>query len=327
MTKVSESGGGRPGVFVSRRLPGTAIDRLGQVADVRIWEGREPPTSAELAAAAEGCRALVISITERIDRRLLVGLPELRHVSTVAVGFDNIDVPACTENGIAVTNTPGVLTDATADLTMAMVLAVARRIPAAAEAVRVGEWGPWQPIWMCGLELSGATLGLIGYGAVGRAVARRAEGFGMRVIHHDPYSPDSCQVDEIFRTADVVSLHCPLTDETRGLVDADRLTSMQPHAILINAARGPVVDSEALVAALHAGTIAGAGLDVTEIEPLPVDHPLLSAPNCLVLPHIGSATIATRTRMADMAIDQAYTTIQGGRPANVVNPAVFGAAS
>lgn len=319
--------GDRPAVFVARQLPGSALDGLRSAADVRVWDGPEPPTPNELASAAQGCRALVTAITERVDESLLAGLPELRHVSNVAVGFDNIDVPACTERGIVVTNTPGVLTEATADLTMALLLAVARRLPAAADAVRSGEWGSWQPIWMCGLELSGATLGLIGFGAVGRAVARRAEAFGMRVVHHDPTTSDSLSIDEIFRTSDVVSLHCPLTEETRGLVDAERLATMQPRAILINAARGPVVDSEALVAALHAGTIAGAGLDVTEIEPLPVDHPLLSTPNCLVLPHIGSATMATRTRMADMAIDQVRILLDGGRPANIVNPAVFDAVS
>lgn len=310
-------------VLVTRQLPGRALDAVREVADVDVWESDVPPTPGELAERANGCSALVTAVTERVDAALVDQVPTLRHVSNVAVGFDNIDVAACSERGVLVTNTPGVLTDATADLAMALLLAVARRLPEAADAVRTGAWGPWHPTWMCGLELSGAQLGLVGFGAVGRAVARRAEAFGMRVMHHDPTTPGSAPLEEIFERSDIVSLHCPLTPATRGLVDAQRLASMQPHALLINTSRGAVVDSEALVAALHAGTIAGAGLDVTEIEPLPTDHPLLSAPRCLVLPHIGSATLATRTRMADIAITQVIDVLRGEAPAHPVNPEVL----
>jgi lactate dehydrogenase-like 2-hydroxyacid dehydrogenase len=312
-----------PHVFVSRALPGQAINDLHQLASVRVWEHDEPPTVDEFYAAVAPCTSIVATITERIDGDLLDHAPALVHVSNVAVGYDNIDVAACTKRGVMVTNTPGVLTGATADLTMALLLAVARRLPQAAAAVRSGEWGRWHPTWMCGLELSGATLGVVGYGAVGRAVAARAEAFGMTIVHHDPGDAQSASLDHVFRTSDVVSLHCPLTESTHHLVDADRLHSMKPEAILINTSRGGVVDTDALVEALRDGTIAAAGLDVTESEPLDPNHDLLHLDNCLVLPHIGSATIATRTKMADLAVEQAWQVLRNEIPTHLVNPDVL----
>jgi glyoxylate reductase len=253
---------------------------------------------------------LLCLLTDRIDAELLAHAPNLKVIANYAVGYDNVDVAAAAARGIAVGNTPDVLTDATADLTFALILAIARRIPEEAAAVRAGRWLPWEPGENLGADVHGATLGLIGFGRIGQAVAKRARGFDMRVLHTDSRS-DQPAIDELLESSDFVSLHAPLTPATHHLVDAGALAKMRPTAYLINTARGTLVDQRALAEALSRGTIAGAALDVTDPEPLPADDPLLKAPNLIVVPHIGSATRITRERMADIAVDNLLAGLDG----------------
>jgi len=252
-------------------------------------------------------------LTDPINAAFLDGAPKLKVVSTLAAGFDNIDLRECAARGIAVGNTPGVLTDATADLTMALLLALARRLPEGISAVHDGEWLTWEPEFLLGMELRDRTLGIIGSGRIGSAVAQRARAFGMNVIEsgRPEGTNPGVPLDELLSAADIVSLHCPLTDATRGLVDESFLSKMQPHALLINTARGQVLDQTALAAALGNGTIAGAALDVTDPEPLPPSDALLSAPNLIVLPHLGSATHRTRQAMANIAVDNLLAGLAG----------------
>jgi glyoxylate reductase len=296
-------------VFVTRRLPFEALDRLRAVHDVDEWPGDMPPSPQELRAAVADADGLLSLLTDRVDAAVLDAAPRLRAIANMAVGTDNIDVAAAAARGIPVGNTPDVLTDATADLAFALLLALARRIVPGAAAVRAGEWRTWEPARDLGADLAGATLGIVGWGRIGRAVARRAEGFGMKVIHSSRSS--GVAVEEVLEASDFVSLHVPLTDETRHLIDAGALALMRPTALLVNTARGGVVDQDALREALHAGTIAGAALDVTDPEPLPADHPLLDAPNLLVVPHVGSATVHTRAKMAAMAVDNLLAALDG----------------
>jgi glyoxylate reductase len=296
-------------VFVTRELPFDALDRLRRSHDVDVWPEPGPPPPAALRERASRAEGLLTMLTDRVDAELLDACPDLRAVANMAVGTDNIDLAAAAERGIAVGNTPGVLTDATADLTMALMLAITRRLPEGVARVREGRWGPWQPAQDLGMDVSGATLGVVGWGRIGQAVGRRAEAFGMRVIHGSRSS--GVPLDELLETADVVSLHTPFTPETCRLVDAAALRRMKPTAYLINTSRGGVVDQAALREALIAGEIAGAALDVTEPEPLPADDPLLDAPNVLVVPHIGSATEGTRAKMAAMAVDNLLAALTG----------------
>ncbi len=293
-------------VALTRILPFPAIDRLREVHDVTVWEGPEPPPEDALRELVRDAEGLLCLLTDRIDGPLLEAAPRLRAISNLAVGTDNVDLEAATARGIPVGSTPDVLTDATADLAFALLLASARRLLPASRAVRAGEWVTWEPARWLGDEVTGATLGIVGPGRIGRAVARRAEGFGMRVI-----DSKAMELDELLEQADFVSLHVPLTDDTRHLIDAGALARMKPTAHLVNTGRGPLVDQDALAAALHAGTIGGAALDVTDPEPLPADHPLLEAPNLIVVPHVGSATHATRERMAAMAVDNLIAGLDG----------------
>jgi glyoxylate reductase len=297
-------------VLVTRRLPGTALDRLGAVHEVDLWPEDPPIPRDELLSRVRDAEGLLAVLTERVDAELLEVAPQLRAVANYAVGVDNVDVEACRARSVAVGNTPDVLTDATADVAFALILAAARRLPEGMAAVRNGEWTSWGPEWLLGLELHGATLGIVGMGRIGRAVARRAEGFGMQVIHTGRRGGDP-SLATVLEKADVVSVHVPLTEETRHLIDAAALARMKPTAILVNTARGPIVDQAALAAALHAGTIGAAALDVTDPEPLPPDDPLLQAPNVIVLPHLGSATHKTRARMADLAVDNLLAALDG----------------
>jgi lactate dehydrogenase-like 2-hydroxyacid dehydrogenase len=246
-------------------------------------------------------------------------------ISNYAVGVDNIDVAAATARGIMVGNTPGVLTEATADLTWALMMAVARRLGEAERVLRAGKWRSWSPQLLLGQEVFGASLGIIGFGRIGQAVARRAGGFGMRVRYHSRTRPpvsgvEYADLETLLRSSDFVSIHTPLTGETRGIIGRRELAMMKPTAILVNTARGPVVDQEALVAALREGRIAGAGLDVFAVEPLPMDDPLRTLENVVLLPHIGSAGVATRKRMALMAAENLIAGIRGERPPYLVNP-------
>lgn len=305
-------------VVVTRDLPGPALDQLRELFDVDVWPRPEPPPRDELLRRVAEADALVSMVTEQVDAELLDAAPRLRMVANVAVGYDNIDVDACTQRGVAVANTPGVLTETTAELTLALILATSRRLLEAADAVRAGEWPDWHPTWMCGRDLRGSTLGVIGFGAVGRQVAALGEAIGMRVIHHDV--DQGMALDDLLASADVVTLHVPLLPETTGLIGSRELSLMKQNAILVNAARGAVIDTHALIAALKDGTIRGAGLDVTPVEPLPPDHPLLGLPNCLVLPHIGSATIETRSKMASLAVEAVLDDLRGLPLKHPVNP-------
>jgi glyoxylate reductase len=298
-------------IFITRELPFEAVDRLRAEHDVDVWERPEPPPADALCERAANAHGLLTMLTERVDEALLDAAPSLRAIANMAVGTDNIDLDAAAAHGIAVGNTPDVLTDTTADLAFALLLAVARRLPQGAAEVREGRWGAWQPAHDLGADVAGATLGIVGRGRIGEAMARRGEGFGMRVIHSSRSS--GVPLAELLEQADFVSLHTPLTPDTRHLIDADALARMKPTAFLINTARGGVVDQDALREALLGGAIAGAGLDVTDPEPLPPDDPLLDAPNLLVVPHVGSATVRTRERMAAMAADNLLAAL-AGRP-------------
>jgi glyoxylate reductase len=294
-------------VFVTRRLPGTALERLAAEHEVEVWPGDMPPSREDLLAGVAEADGLLSLLTDRVDGELLEAAPRLRAVANYAIGFDNIDLEATDARGVKVGNTPDVLTDATADLAWALMLAVARRIVESNQDVLDGKWRTWEPQGWIGPDVHGATLVVVGAGRIGRAVAKRAEGFEMDVVLVD-------LGDDLFAAlerADFVSLHAPLTPETRHLMDAGALARMKRTAILVNTARGPLVDQDALAAALHEGRLAGAGLDVTDPEPLPPDHPLLKAPNLLVVPHIGSATHTARAAMADRAVDNLLAALRG----------------
>jgi glyoxylate reductase len=295
--------------FVTRRLPGSALERLSAVHDVRIWPSSLPPTAEELRAGVADVEGLLSMLTDRIDDDLLAHAPKLKAIANYAVGYDNVDLAATSRRGIPVGNTPDVLTGATADLALALLLCAARRLPEAMESVRRGEWGTWEPERFLGFEVHDATLGIIGMGRIGSAVAKRARSFDMNVIHASARDRDA--VARLLSESDFVSLHCPLTPETYHLIDGAALAQMKPTAFLVNTARGPIVDQIALRHALGDGTIAGAALDVTDPEPLPADDPLLSAPNLIVVPHIGSATHTTRERMADLAVDNLLAALDG----------------
>jgi glyoxylate reductase len=295
-------------VFVTRALPGDALDRL--VADghrIDVWEGHLPPHPTELRERAATADGLLTMVTDRVDAALLDAAPRLRVIANYAVGTDNIDLALTAERTIPVGVTPDVLTEATADLAFALLLAAARRLVEAHDAVRDGRWRTWEPQGWLGADVHGATLAIVGPGRIGEAVARRAAGFDMAVLR---VGRDD-DLHAALAQADVVSLHAPLTPATRHLIDAPALAAMRPGAILINTGRGGLVDQQALAQALTDGRLGAAALDVTDPEPLPPDHPLLRAPNLLVVPHIGSATRTTRARMADLAVDNLLAGLQG----------------
>jgi glyoxylate reductase len=308
-------------VFVTHELPGDALDRLKAEHDVRVWTEPRPAPRDALLEGARGAEGLLSMLTDRVDAELIEGSPRLVAIANYAVGTDNIDLDAATARGIPVGNTPDVLTDTTADLAFALMLAAARRIVEADAYVRAGEWGEWAPDVLLGHDLHGATLGIVGFGRIGRAVARRAEGFSMEVVHTS--RSGGMPLDELLERSDFVSLHAPLTPETKGLIGERELALMKPTAVLVNTARGGLVQTDALERALRDGDIAAAGLDVTDPEPLPADHPLLSAPNLVVAPHIGSATHRTREAMAGMAVDNLLAALAGERMPHCANPEVY----
>ena len=321
---------GRPCVFVTRRLPGDAVSRLAAHADIDQWTAELPPPYEELTRRAADAEALVCLLTDRIDAALLDAASRLRAICNVAAGYDNIDLAAASKRGIPVGNTPGVLTETTADLAFALMLACARRIVEADRFVRDGLWRAWDPSLLLGYDLHGATLGIVGFGKIGQAVARRAHGFDMRVLYASTSAVDTAApaervaLDALLRTADFVSLHVPLTPATAKIIGDPQLRSMKPGAILVNTARGGVIDQAALVRALEEGWIAGAGLDVAAVEPIPRGDALLRAPNITLLPHIGSASHATRERMAALAIDNCLAALRGERMPHCLNPDVYG---
>jgi glyoxylate reductase len=323
-----------PKVFVSRIIPEEGLRRIVEACDADVWEGDLPPPRDDLLRAIEGCDGVLTLLTDKVDDEFLDRAGRnLKVVSNFAVGYDNIDVAACTARRIPVGNTPGVLTETTADLAWALLMVAARRLVEGDRYVREGKWKTWGPMLLMGPDVHGATIGIVGFGRIGQAVARRAKGFGMRIVYHDlQRSPKSVEAefDATFMTlegllhdSDFVSLHTVLSPETKGLMNAERLGWMKPTAVLVNTSRGPVVDSMALVDALKSGTIAAAGLDVTDPEPLPADHPLVGLDNCLVVPHIASASRATRGKMASMAAANLLAGIRGERLPTPVNPEVY----
>jgi glyoxylate reductase len=310
-------------VLVTRHLPEGGLDPLVDAGHELVQRADDDPyTTAELVGLAPEFDAIVCVLTDRIDRAVLeAGASRLRVVANVAVGYDNVDAAAAAEIGIAVCNTPGVLDETTADLAFLLILAACRRATDAEADLRAGRWTGFHIGDFLGVDVHGAILGILGYGRIGRAVARRAAGFGMEVLHHTRSDTGVAgwvaDLDDVLRRSDIVSLHVPLHDGTRALIDARRLALMKPSAVLVNTARGPVVDEEALAIALEDGTIFGAGIDVYEREP--EVHPrLLAAPHAVLLPHIGSATEATRRRMARLASEGAAAVLAGERPPNLV---------
>jgi lactate dehydrogenase-like 2-hydroxyacid dehydrogenase len=308
-------------VFVTRSLPGAALERLAAAHDTDIWRDRQPPPRPALQEQAREAEGLLSLLTDPVDAELIAACPKLRTVSNYAVGVDNVDLAAATARGIPVGNTPGVLTDSTADLALALMLGIARRLVEGDAFVRAGEWVTWEPGLLLGHDLHGATVGIIGFGRIGQAVARRLEGFGCEILHTS--RSGGVELAELLERSDFVTLHCPLTPATRGLIGGEALRRMKPTAYLVNTARGPIVDSDALRSALEQCEIAGAALDVTDPEPLPADQPLLEAPNLIVIPHLGSATHATRERMADMAVDNLLAALAGEPMPNCANPEVY----
>ena len=322
----------KPSIFVTRALPGDPTPRLREVANVIVWPHDEPPPHDELVRRAADADALLTMLTDRIDAAVLDAGKQLRIVAQMAVGYDNVDVAAATERGILVTNTPGVLTETTADLAFALLLAAARRVVEGDRLTRTGGWKSWHPSFLLGQDVHGATLGIVGLGQIGLAVARRARGFDMRILYHDrtrhpqaeaELGAEYVSLDRLLGESDFVSLHVPLASQTRHLIGQRELSLMKPSAVLVNAARGAVVDQQALCAALKERRIAAAGLDVAEIEPIPVDDPLLTLDNVVVTPHIGSASVATRARMAEMAVESVLQALRGELPSNCVNAEAF----
>ena len=322
----------KPKVFVTRAIRDHGLDLVKEFCDAEIWPDELPPSREVLLEKVRGMDGLLCMLTDRIDAELLDAAGSgLKVVSNHAVGFDNIVVPDATVRGIPVGNTPGILTDATADFAFALLMAAARRVTEAERYVRAGQWKTWGPSILLGSDFVGATLGLVGFGRIGQAVAKRASGFEMRVIYFDPTaSPDPAlnaspvgSLDELLRQSDFVSLHVPLTPETHHLVNADFLNKMKSNAVLVNTARGPVVDQDALYSALKNKQIFAAALDVTDPEPLPLDSPLLRLENCIIAPHIASASEKTRNDMAVLAAKNLIAGLKGERLPHCVNPEVY----
>ena len=322
-----------PKIVVTRRIPEPAVEILREAGDVWVSPDDRPLEVAELHDAIKGADIVVTLLHDKVDDAFLDAAgDQLRAVCNVAVGFDNIDVPAATKRGVLVTNTPAVLTEATADLAMTLILAVTRRIGEGERIIRAREPWSWHMFMLLGTGLQGKTLGVVGMGAIGQSLARRAKAFGMEIVYSDARQAPAeveqelgarrVELDELLRTADVVSIHAPLMDETRHLINAETLGLMKDSAYLVNSARGPIVDEAALVDALKAGQIAGAGLDVYENEP--ETHPgLVDLDNVVLLPHLGSATIETRTAMGVLAAENAVLALRGERPKTPVNPEVL----
>lgn len=322
----------KPRILVSRHVFPEAIDILEPVADIQYHDSSTGLSPEDLRAAIVGKQAVVCQLTDRIDAAFMDSGSDLKVISNVAVGFDNVDVPAATERGIVVTNTPGVLTDTTADLAFSLMVSAARRICEADRFLRAGRWQQWEIDMMTGHDIYGHTLGIYGLGRIGQGMARRASGFDMRVLYHDTVRATAEQEEEwgieyvdretLFRESDFLTIHVPLTEQTRHAVGKDEFALMKRNAVLVNTSRGPVVDEKALADALEQGEIASAGLDVFEHEPV-VEPKLLALENIVLVPHIGSASIKTRTRMCTMAAQNAVAVLSGQRPPNPVNPEVL----
>lgn len=320
----------RPRVFVSRRMRDAGLNLVLEFCDADVWEEEMPPAREVLLEKVRGVVGFLSMLTDRVDAELLDAAgPQLKVVSNHAVGFDNIVVADATARGIPVGNTPGILTDATADLAFALLLAAARRLVELEKYIRAGKWKTWHPSMLLGMDLAGKTLGLVGFGRIGQAVAKRAVGFDLRVIFYDPTAKTEFgaikmnSLDELLRESDFVSVHAPLNESTRHMVNADFLSKMKPNSVFVNTSRGPVVDQAALYEALRAKQIFAAGLDVTDPEPLPLDSPLLTLENCVIVPHIGSASERTRDAMARLAAENLIAGLKGERLPHCINPEVY----
>ena len=323
----------KPRVFVTRRIPDKGLDLARQAAEVEVWQDPLPPSYETLLQKVKGLDALLCLLTDRIDANLMDAIgPQVKVISQMAVGFDNIDIAAATARGIPIGNTPGVLTDTTADFAWALLMAAARRVVEGDKFTRAGRWKTWGPIDFLGPDVTGATLGIVGFGRIGQGLAKRAQGFDMRILYFDTqrypeaeqkYGAQFVELDTLLRESDFVSLHTVLSPETYHLMDDVRLGQMKRSGILINTSRGPVVDPAALYRALSSGTIAYAALDVTEPEPIQLDDPLLTLDNIIIAPHIASASYQTRDKMATMAAANLIAGLQGERLPNCVNPQVY----
>jgi len=322
----------RPRVFVARRIPAAGLDRIVAVCDAEVWPEQLPPPYEVIRKKIADCDGLVSLLTDKIDGALLDAAPRLKVVSNFAVGFNNVDVPAATSRGVCIGNTPGALTDATADLAFALMIAAARRVVESAFDARAGNWKTWEPLGYLGLDMAGKTLGIVGMGRIGYAMAKRAHGgWGMNVLYHDEIRNEKAEadfgarqvdLDTLLKDSDFISVHASLTDSSRGLFGAKEFAKMKRTAVFVNSARGPLVDQKALAAALKAGTIFAAGLDVTDPEPPAPDDPILHLPNCVVAPHIASATHSTRDGMAEICADNLIAGVSGKPLRAWVNPEV-----
>jgi glyoxylate reductase len=329
-----ESAMSKPKVFVARYISEAQLEPLRRLCEIDLWGEDTPPPRQELLKHVRGVCGLLSLLTDQIDREVMeIAGHGLKVISNCAVGYDNIDVREASQRGIPVGNTPGVLTETTADFAFSLLLAAARRIVEGDAFTRAGRWKTWSLSQLLGQDISGATLGIIGFGRIGRRIAQYGAGFEMRILVCDPsfqsdpsnHSPEvhSVSLDTLLREADFVSIHTPLTEATHHLIDSAALAKMKPTAILINTARGPVVDPDALYLALKNGVIRYAALDVTEPEPLPADHPLLTIDNLIVTPHIASASVETRGKMVGMAVSNLAAGLKDERLPNCVNPEVY----
>jgi glyoxylate reductase len=334
------SGMDQPKVFVTRIIRDKGLDLVKEACQADIWPDELPPSRETLLERVHGVDGLLCLLTDRIDGEVMdTAGPELKVISNHAVGFDNIGVAAATARGIPVGNTPGILTDATADMAFALMMAAGRRVVEAEKFLRAGKWKTWGPSLLLGVDFAGATLGIVGFGRIGQAVAKRASGFDMRVLYYDPSAsaqhPDSStelsaslnaistDLDTLLRESDFISVHVPLTPKTRHMVNADFLSKMKPDAVLVNTARGGVLDQSALYKTLEGQRIFAAALDVTDPEPLPLDSPLLELDNCIIVPHIASASVQSRDMMAFLAAENLLAGLEGKRLPHCVNPEVY----
>lgn len=323
----------QPKVYVTRKVPEQALQILRSAASITVWDREDVPPPRQVIlrelAQAEGVFSL---LTDRIDAEVMAAAPRLKVISNFAVGFDNVDIPAATKRGIVVTHTPDVLTETVADFALCLMLAAARRLVEADRYTRDGKWKTWEPLLLAGQDIHHATLGLIGLGRIGAAVARRAQGFGMQVVYYDVVRREDLErslsiayrsFDDVLRNSDVISVHVPLSEQTRHLIGRPQFALMKKTAVFVNTSRGPVVDQAALAEALASRRIFAAGIDVFEQEPVSADDPLLKLDNVVVVPHIASASIPTRIRMATLAAENLVAVLQGKRPPNPVNPEVL----
>lgn len=319
----------KPKVFITRRIPDPGLNMIYEECEVDLWDKDLPPTKEELLQHVPGVDGLLTLLSDPIDAEVIQAAGDnLKVISNYAVGFNNIDVLEATQRKIAVGNTPGVLTDATADFAFALMMSAGRRVVEAEKYAREGEWKTWGPSTLLGVDFAGATLGIIGFGRIGKAMARRATGFGMRILIYDPTAQPPAGVikvnlDTLYSESDFISIHTPLTEETHNLINAEAFSKMKPTTVLINTARGEIVDQDALYDALKNRKIFAAGIDVTVPEPLPPDHPLFDLDNLIICPHIASASTSSRDNMSLIAAGNLLAGLRGERLPHSVNPEIY----